>query len=137
MQGVSLLLILTLGGATLFFRNPWFIKLKPTVVYWVLAILFWLSPWWGQGQSLPRRVMGDHLNLSTRLWTLLNHSWIVFFGVMGALNAWVATHYDTDTWVQFKLFGALSLSAGFIFAQALVLARYDNKERSSLPPAGH
>ncbi len=36
-QFISMLLILTLGGLTLFFHNPWFIKWKPTVVYWLTA----------------------------------------------------------------------------------------------------
>jgi intracellular septation protein len=49
---------------------------------------------------------------------------------MGVLNLWVAFHYDTDTWVNFKLFGGLGLMAVFVVAQALYLSRYmkDTKE---------
>ena len=40
-----------------------------------------------------------------------NWSWIAFFAVMGVLNLWVAYNFDTDTWVNFKLFGGLGLMA--------------------------
>ena len=43
---------------------------------------------------------------------------------MGALNLWVAYQFDTETWVNFKLFGGLGLMLVFIVAQALYLSRY-------------
>ena len=43
---------------------------------------------------------------------------------MGGINLWVAYHYDTDTWVNFKLFGGLGLMLLFVLAQALFLSRY-------------
>ena len=39
MHVISLVLILVLGGATLFLHDPWFIKWKPTGVYWLTAIV--------------------------------------------------------------------------------------------------
>jgi intracellular septation protein len=46
---------------------------------------------------------------------------------MGFVNLWVAFHFDTDTWVNFKLFGGLGLMAVFIVAQALYLSRFVNE----------
>jgi intracellular septation protein len=43
---------------------------------------------------------------------------------MGALNLYVAFHFPTDLWVNFKLFGATGLMLLFILAQALFLARH-------------
>ncbi|MNL88722.1 intracellular septation protein A [compost metagenome] len=43
---------------------------------------------------------------------------------MGALNLWIAFHFDTDTWVNFKLFGGMGLMLVFVVAQALYLSRY-------------
>ena len=37
LQLISMALILSLGGLTLFFHNPWFIKWTPTVIYWLTA----------------------------------------------------------------------------------------------------
>jgi intracellular septation protein len=36
----------------------------------------------------------------------------------------VASHFDTNTWVNFKLFGGLGLMALFVVAQALYLGRF-------------
>jgi intracellular septation protein len=43
---------------------------------------------------------------------------------MGVLNLWVAFHYDTNTWVNFKLFGGLGLMLLFVLGQAVYLGRY-------------
>src|ERR1700733_11878748 len=40
MHLISLAIIMVLGGATLFFHNPWFIKWKPTGIYWFSALIF-------------------------------------------------------------------------------------------------
>ena len=60
----------------------------------------------------------------------MNWSWVGFFTVMGVLNLWVAFNFDTDAWVNFKLFGGLGLMAVFVVGQALYLGRYmkDAKE---------
>jgi len=43
---------------------------------------------------------------------------------MGILNLYVASHYDTDSWVNFKLFGGAGLTLLFVFLQALYLTRH-------------
>jgi len=43
---------------------------------------------------------------------------------MAVLNLWVAYQFDTDTWVNFKLFGGLGLMVLFVIAQALYLGRH-------------
>jgi intracellular septation protein len=40
------------------------------------------------------------------------------------LNLWVAYHFDTDTWVSFKLFGGMGLMLVFVVGQALYLSRH-------------
>jgi intracellular septation protein len=54
----------------------------------------------------------------------MNWSWVGFFAVMGVLNLWVASHFDTQTWVNFKLFGGMGLMVLFVLGQALYLGRY-------------
>ena len=66
----------------------------------------------------------------------MSWSWMVFFALMGVLNLWVAYHFDTSTWVSFKLFGVLGLMAVFGVAQAFYLGRYmkDGKEAEAGEP---
>ncbi len=134
MQWVSLGVIVLFGGATLLAESETFIKWKPTVLYWLMggALLV------GQlifRKNLLRSVMGAQLQLPEPVWLKLNWAWAAFFAVMGALNLWIAFHFDTDTWVNFKLFGGMGLMLVFVIAQALYLSRY-LKEDGSAEAAG-
>jgi intracellular septation protein len=64
------------------------------------------------------------LELPDAVWRHLLHAWSGFFAVMGVINLWVAYHFDTDTWVNFKLFGGMGLMVVFVLGQAMYLARY-------------
>jgi intracellular septation protein len=75
-------------------------------------------------KNLLKSLMGSQLELPDSAWRTMNWSWVGFFAVMGVLNLWVAFHFDTDTWVNFKLFGGLGLMALFVVGQALYLGRY-------------
>ncbi|TPW12644.1 MAG: intracellular septation protein, partial [Halothiobacillaceae bacterium] len=72
--------------------------------------------------------------LSAPLWQRLNTSWILFFVILGLINLYVVYNFDTDTWVNFKLFGMFGLTFAFIIIQSLLLGKYmklpesDNKE---------
>ena len=123
MQWMSLGVIVLFGGATLLAHDDNFIKWKPTVLYWLMggALLI------GQlvfKKNLLRSVMGAQLQLPDAIWLKLNWAWSAFFALMGALNLWIAYHFDTDTWVNFKLFGGMGLMVVFVIAQAIYMSRY-------------
>jgi intracellular septation protein len=129
MQWLSLGIIVLFGGATILAHDETFIKWKPTVLYWMMAgalavglLVF--------RKNFLKSLMGSQLELPDVAWRAMNWSWTGFFAVMGVLNLWVAYNFDTNTWVNFKLFGGLGLMALFIVAQALYLGRYmkDTKE---------
>jgi intracellular septation protein len=88
-----------------------------------MGMAFWLSPLLF-GKNLLKVLLGEQLELPPRIWHRLNFAWIAFFGIMGFLNLWVAYNFSTDTWVNFKLFGALGLMLVFTVAQGLYLSRH-------------
>jgi intracellular septation protein len=51
-------------------------------------------------------------------------AWAVFFAFLGFLNLYVIYNFDTDTWVNFKLFGLMGLTIVFIIGQSLYMAKY-------------
>ncbi len=124
LQWITLGLVLLLGGATLFFQNELYIKWKPTAVYALFALALLSSPYWGNKEVLLKKMLGEKLNLPQNLWSRLNTAWALFFVTLGLLNGYVLTHFDTDTWVQFKLFGALGLTLVFSIIQGLCIAKY-------------
>ncbi|MEP7205778.1 MAG: septation protein A [Casimicrobiaceae bacterium] len=119
---LSLGIIVIFGGATLILHDETFIKWKPTVLY----ALFGLTLMVGRlafGRNLISSVMKG-VELPASVWTSLTWSWIGFFAFMGVANWYVAFHYPTDTWVNFKVWGATGLFLLFAVAQGALLARY-------------
>lgn len=123
MHLISLALIFILGGATLFFHDPSFIKLKPTGIYWLTALVFVGSPLFSK-TPLIQKMMDGNICLPERIWFRLNYAWALFFVVMGAANLYIASYFSTDTWVNFKLFGGAGFTILFVFIQALYLTRH-------------
>ncbi|MFM2322443.1 MAG: putative intracellular septation protein [Pseudomonadota bacterium] len=122
-QLISLVLILLFGGGTLLLHNELLIKWKPTVLYWLLACTALVTQYFGK-KSLIQHLLETNIVLPKPLWSSLNRNWIIFFAIMGSLNLWVAYSFDTNTWVNFKLFGLLGITFLFILIQAIYLARY-------------
>ena len=123
MQWVSLGVIVVFGGATLLAHDENFIKWKPTVLYWLMggALLVGLVLF---KKNFIKSLMGAQMQLPDHVWNTLNWAWTGFFAAMGVLNLWVAFNFDTDTWVNFKMFGGISLMLAFVVGQALYLGRY-------------
>jgi len=129
MQWLSLGVIVVFGGATLLTQDETFIKWKPTVLYWLMGGALWVG-WFGFRRNWLRQLMGQQMQLPDAGWQVMLHSWAGFFAVMGVLNLWVAEHFDTDTWVSFKLFGGMGLMLVFVIGQALYLSRYLSRDES-------
>ena len=123
MLWISLALVVVFGGATIWFHNETFIKWKPTVLYWAMALAFWISNTFF-GKNLLQAMIGAQLQLPALSWKRLNLSWIAFFIAMGVLNLLVAYNFSTDAWVNFKLFGGTGLMLVFTVAQGIYMSRY-------------
>lgn len=129
MLWVSLGLISVLGGATLFFQDPTFIKWKPTALYWLFTIVLGVSYFFFKKNLIRSMMQQAELELPESVWATLNYSWMTFFALMGAVNIYVAYHYSLESWVDFKLFGTTGIMFAFILGQGFLLARHiDHKE---------
>jgi len=123
MQWLSLGVIVVFGGATLVAQDDTFIKWKPTVLYWLMGGGLLVAEYVFKRNGI-RALMGSQLELPDNVWRHLLHAWAGLFSVMGVINLWVAYHFDTDTWVNFKLFGGLGLMVLFVLGQAVYLSKH-------------
>ncbi len=124
MHLITLVLVLVLGGLTLLLQDENFIKWKPTIVNWAFALAFLGSQFIGK-KNLLQRMLDKQITVSSdKVWTNLNFAWIAFFIVIGIVNLFVAFNFDTNTWVNFKLFGMLGLTLVFVIGQSFYLTRY-------------
>ena len=116
----STILVLVFGAATLLFRNADFLKWKPTVLNWAIALVFLGSHWIGE-KSIVERIMGTVVTLARDQWARLNFIWVAFFIMVGAVNLYVAYAFSEAFWVKFKLFGMLGLTVVFVLVQSVWL----------------
>ena len=106
---------------------------KPTILFWLMAgILI-------GGQLLMKKnfiksLMSKQLALPDDIWQKLLWSWTVFFLVKGGLNLWVAYQFDTDTWVNYKLFGSMGIMLLFVLGQGVYLSRHVTSDSDAAEP---
>lgn len=122
---INLTVIVVFGGATLLFHDDTFIKWKPTVLYWLFAVIL-LGSRILTGRNLMRKLMGEKIALPDRAWSRLNDSWAAFFIASGFLNLYVAFsgRFTESQWVNFKVFGLMILLLLFVVVQSVWLGRH-------------
>jgi len=119
MQKATLALILVFGALTLWLHDERFIKWKPTFLYAAMAIGLGLAVWVFK-KSFLKLMLGSQLELPDRVWMRLNLAWIAYCVFMALINAYVATFFSTEAWVDFKLWGYV-FPVAFLVAQGLYI----------------
>jgi intracellular septation protein len=132
MLWVTFALVVLLGGATIWFHNATFIKWKPSVLYWVMGLAFWISQTLFR-KNLLQTMIGEQLELPAPVWQRLNLAWIAFFGLLGLLNLYVAYTFTTSTWFTFKAFGVTGLMLVFMVAQGFYISKHMAPEPGPAP----
>ncbi|HEV7576685.1 MAG TPA: septation protein A [Caldimonas sp.] len=133
MLWVTFGLIAVLGGATIWFHNPTFIKWKPSALDWAMALALWLSQA-VFGKNLLQALVGEQLVLPKAVWQRLNLAWIAFFIVMGVANLYVAYNFSTSVWATFKVFGLTGLMLLFMLAQGFYISRHLKEDDGPVEP---
>ncbi len=123
MLWAGLVIVVVLGGLTLWFHDETFIKWKPSVIYWLMATGFLITEII-LGKKMLAQMMGGEIDAPDAVWRQLGWAWVAFFSSMGVLNLWVAYNFSTDTWVSFKMWGSLGLTLAFTVAQGLYLGKH-------------
>ena len=123
MHWINLTIIVVFGGATLFLHNELFIKWKPTVLYWLFAVVL-LGGQLVAKKNLMRSMLGAQIQLPDAIWNRLNTAWALFFAAVGCVNLYVAYNWPTETWVTFKVFGIFGLLIAFVILQSIYLGRH-------------
>ncbi|MDX1901404.1 MAG: septation protein A [Gammaproteobacteria bacterium] len=125
-QLLTLGVFIIFGGMTLYFHDPLFVKWKPTIIFWIMALAFFGSYFIGD-KTLAQRMLEKGLDgavISKKVWQYINALWVGFLALIGGVNIFVAYHFSTNAWVNFKLYGISGLLLLFCIIQAIVLSRY-------------
>ena len=119
---VTGIMVAIFGGLTVYLNDEQFIKIKPTIVNLLFAglllggLLF--------RKSLLKVALGSALDMRDEGWKKLSLRWGLFFIFLAGLNEVIWRQFSTDFWVNFKVFGMLSLTIIFTLAQIPLMKRY-------------
>lgn len=109
------IMVVVLGGLTIWLHKAWIIKMKPTFYYALVSGLLGFGL--ATGRPLLQQVLGSaYPGLDEEGWRKLTRNWAIFFAFMAVVNELVWRNSSTDFWIGFKLWGALPLT--FLFAAA-------------------
>jgi intracellular septation protein len=125
---ITFAIVFILGGATIITKDPSFIKWKPTVVSWLMVTVFIGMHFFGK-KSLLQYMLDKKITLEKAVWNKLNWNWMIFLTLVGAINLYVAYHFSTAAWVNFKVFGVLGATIIFSVLQSI----YINKHMTEQP----
>ena len=106
-------IVITLfGGLTLYFNNPIFIYMKPTIVNLIFASVLIISNILYKKNFL-KIFLQSAFQLDDIGWNKLNFRWAYFFIFLAFLNEIVWRTQPEVIWVNFKVWGILPIT--FIF----------------------
>jgi len=132
MQRITLALILVFGALTLWLQDERFIKWKPTVLYFAIAIALSVAVW-AFKKSFLKLMLGAQLELPDRVWMRLNVAWIIYCVFMAIINGYVAAYFTTDAWVNFKIWGYV-FPILFLVGQGFYISPHLKGEQNKVEP---
>ena len=116
-------MVVVLGGLTIWLHDETFIKVKPTIYYTLVALL--LTFGLATGRPLLKMVLGSaYPGLDDDGWRKLTRNWALFFALMAVINEAVWRNSTTDFWIAFKLWGAVPATLLFAVANVPMLMRH-------------
>ena len=121
------ILITLFGGLTIYFDNPIFIYMKPTII----NILFALALFFGKyftNEPVLKLILGKTLPMSDEGWKILNNTWTYFFIFLALLNEIVWRTQTEEFWVNFKVWGMLPITFIFTASQVGKINKYKLNE---------
>ena len=133
-------MVLVLGGLTVWFHDPRFIQMKPTIYYLMVAAI--LAFGMITDRPMLKMVLGQaYPGLSDIGWAKLTRNWAIFFVLMAIANEAVWRSTSMDFWLGYKLWGAMPATLLFAIANIPMLMRHGLTAETAeadppLPPQG-
>ena len=125
-------MVVILGGLTIWLHNEMFIKMKPTIYYALVSAL--LAFGLATDRPLLQRLLGGaYPGLDATGWTKLTRNWAIFFALMACLNEAVWRNNTTQFWIGFKIWGAIPLTFLFAAANIPMLLRHGLMREQAAP----
>jgi intracellular septation protein len=100
---------------TIFFNDDYFIKIKPTIINLIFGAVLIYGCYFKK--PMLSYLLGEQIKMSFENWQILSWRWAGFFIGLAILNEIIWRNFSTDFWVQFKVFGMMTISMIFTISQ--------------------
>jgi intracellular septation protein len=114
------------GGLSVYFENDMFIKIKPTVLTVLLAVVITVGRLIGRNPL--GAIMGTQLRMSDAGWRAISWLWVAMFLTTALANEIAWRTMSTDDWVTFKVFGITAISLVFTVISVPIMTRHQIEE---------
>ena len=111
------------GGLTLYFNNPVFLYMKPTIINIIFAIILILGKILFNKNFL-KFFFKTAFQLNEIGWDKLNFRWAYFFIFLAFVNEVIWRTQPETTWVNFKVWGMLPITFIFTAMQLPMINKY-------------
>jgi intracellular septation protein len=132
MQILSLVLVVIMGGLTVYLNDEMFIKMKPTLLFGFFGVVLGVGLL--RGRSFLRDVMDAALPLQPQGWMILTRRLALFFISLAVANELIWRFGSTEAWVFFKTFGDTLALLAFFASQYPLLVKYSTEEADQPKP---
>lgn len=127
MQLVTAVLIVIFGGMSVWFNDPRFFKMKPTMIYLLFGGALGIGLL--RGRSYLQLVMDEAMPLDTAGWMILTRRLTLFFLGLAVLNEVIWRTQTEEIWVYFKTFGLTAAIFVFFITQGRLFERHGTRDR--------
>ena len=121
------ILITLFGGLTIYFDNPIFIYMKPTIINILFALALLFGKYFTDDPIL-KKLLGKSIPINDDGWKILNNRWMYFFFGLAILNEIVWRTQSEEFWVNFKVWGMLPITFIFTAFQIGLINKYKLNE---------
>ena len=120
---ISGILITFFGGLTIYFNDPIFIYIKPTIINILFALALFFGKYFTK-EPILKKIMGKSIALTDIGWILLNKRWMYFFFGLAILNECIWRTQTEEFWVNFKVWGMLPITLIFAATAASLIHKH-------------
>ncbi|WP_375626106.1 MULTISPECIES: septation protein A [unclassified Bartonella] len=119
---ISGIFVLFFGFLTLWLHNDTFIKMKPTIINSLFALILFSGMFFKK--PLLRYALDSTLKLDDLGWQKLTYRWAFFFVFLALLNEIIWRNFSDNFWTSFKVFGVMPLTILFMLTQMPIILKH-------------
>ena len=121
---ISGALVAVFGGLTIALNDELFIKMKPTLINSLFALVLLVGAYVFK-RGMLKYILQMAFSITDEGWRVLSVRWGYFFLFLAVLNEIIWRNFSTDFWVSFKVFGMFTLTIAFAVSQFRLVKRYE------------